>query len=79
MTVTKTCDGCGVVQGVDPFATRGWFSTVDYCKSCAAVYDEFVGKRDEFHTDLATQWTSGVKKLKETYKAANPEMRFPDE
>ena len=79
MAKSTTCDGCGTSECASGFVSYGWFSPVDYCSNCGAIYEEFVKDRDDLHTDLANQWTGGIAKLRDKYRSRKPEMKFPDE
>jgi len=64
MSTGTICDSCGKPAETQE---RGFIKKIDYCPECAVVADLYLDKRDEIHTDLASQWTDELALLQKEF------------
>ncbi len=81
MSVTRSCDSCGAqeTRGGEPFETRGFVATAEYCLDCIGAIDALQTEIDEVHTEIVRAFGERTRKLREAWHADHPGGVLPDE
>ena len=63
-TIAYVCQGCEkMVADRAEMHERGFVNKKLYCGGCVVAVDEYLGIRDDIHTDIATQWSVMLSEL----------------
>jgi hypothetical protein len=77
MALQPICDCCG--EKMEEYEEFGLVRKVQYCKGCVEHIRQYLGERDEIHTNLAQLWASHVRDLKLAFHHTFPKAKLPDE